>query len=163
MIVLLGMPGCGKSTLAQALAVETGVPWYDTDACLQDQHGNVLGPRPGPEQWRRFRELEHALIRDLAQEPAGCLSLGGGAWQSAETRRVLLARHICIYLRCDLDELAERLKHGGRVMFAGGDIRQQLIGLLQQREPEYRLAHHTVDITNRHSTDLLALLHCLRG
>jgi shikimate kinase len=161
MIVLLGMPGCGKSTLARSLAAESGQPWYDTDARLQDRFGDILGPRPGPEDWRRYRELEHGLIRELAQKSDGCLSLGGGSWQVTETRQLLLSRHNCVYLRCDPGVLSKRLAGGKRVMFADGNITQLLSALLREREPDYLLAHHTVDVSNRSEKDLLATLRAL--
>ncbi|MBR0838847.1 AAA family ATPase [Bradyrhizobium liaoningense] len=160
MIVLVGMPGCGKSSLARAYAAAKGVPRYDTDELLRERHGDILGPAPARRRWQEFRRREAALVDELASVPKGVLALGGGAWEGG--RHVLLQTHLCVYLECELAVLIGRLKNGDRVMFSAASLERQVEDLLNQREEIYRLAHRTIDVSQKPLTGLVAQLSILQ-
>ncbi|MBX6381652.1 MAG: AAA family ATPase [Microbispora sp.] len=147
MIVLTGMPGCGKTTVGRALGRLADLPVFDTDEILLREYGDLLGPCPSDREWRRFRALESRLVIALADTHRdGVLALGGGAWMDREVRDRISGRHISVYLRCSLDRLVERNKGRNRVMFGSGDLRSELDDLLRRRKKEYELADLVVPV-----------------
>lgn len=146
MIVLTGMPGSGKSVVAQHLCSISGDPLLDSDRILLDRYGDVLGPDPSAEQWSVFRALERELVLELAESERGVLALGGGAWMDPGVRELLLKRNSCVYLRCSVETLLARQVDRSRVMFRSGDPRTTLGELLMRREKEYELADLVVTV-----------------
>jgi len=78
-IVLIGMPGSGKSAVGRILAEKTGMPLADTDRLIVDRAGKSI-----PDIFRldgepAFRDLESAVIRDLSLRGGMIISTGGGA------------------------------------------------------------------------------------
>lgn len=140
MIVLTGMPGCGKSTVAEKLGALTSQPVLDTDEILDETYGDVLGERPWDADWRLFRDREREVVRELTERRRGVLALGGGTWMDAEVRRRVSAEHFSVYLRCSIETLVARNRGGGRAMFRFGDPRSRLQRLLEQRSRQYELA-----------------------
>lgn len=141
MIALTGMPGSGKSTVAQSLGSLRGDRVYDTDRLLHDRHGDLLGANPSEAEWTVFRTAERQLVHELAESGHGVLALGGGVWMDRGLRDVLLSHCFCVYLRCSVDTLLARGAGQDRVMFRSGDRRMVLHNLLDHREKDYELAH----------------------
>ncbi len=97
-IVLIGMPGCGKSTVGQSLAKKLGRLFYDTDTLIQERFGKTPAEIINQEGEAAFREKESAVIRDTVTAKTGCIiATGGGA-----------------ILR---DENIENLKKNGKIFF----------------------------------------------
>ena len=79
-IVLMGMPGCGKSTLAENLALRLGWQWLDSDQEIEKQEGIGISEIFAQYGEGFFRRLETKCIRCLLQrEDPAVISLGGGA------------------------------------------------------------------------------------
>jgi len=130
-IVLIGMPGSGKSTLGRLLAQRLGRVCLDTDALVAARAKLSI-----PEifaQWGEtaFRELEAAELADNAQRTGLVLSSGGGAVLREENRLALRQNGFVVWLRRDL----EQLETAGRPLST--DI-QSLQRLYAEREPLYR-------------------------
>lgn len=88
-IVLSGMPSCGKSTIAKALAEKTGKNFIDTDALIMERAGREI-PRIFKEDGEKaFRDLESAVIKELSEKQGLIISLGGGAVLRSENVRNL--------------------------------------------------------------------------
>lgn len=105
-IVLIGMPGCGKSAVAKALAEKTGRPLFDTDELLQAQTGipcATMLPALGEE---RFRELEAACIREVSQHTGSIIATGGGAVLREDNIRALSKNGLLVWLQRELSQLS---------------------------------------------------------
>lgn len=87
-IVLSGMPASGKSTVGRLIAAQTGRDLIDTDSIIVEREGEIsrIFAEKGEE---RFRDLETAVIRELAPVGGKVISLGGGAVLRAENVRLL--------------------------------------------------------------------------
>jgi shikimate kinase len=107
-IILIGMPGAGKSTLGVLLAKALGYDFLDTDVIIQAHEGRLLQEILDAEGPDGFCELEARYLSALAVD--GCVvATGGSVVYSAETMRHLRSTGIAVYLKLSLPELLPRL------------------------------------------------------
>ncbi len=88
-IVLIGMPGCGKTTVGKALAQALGAEFIDTDQEIQRQDGRGIPQIFAEEGEEGFRDLETAAIRRVAARQHAVIATGGGAILRRENIRLL--------------------------------------------------------------------------
>ena len=106
-IALIGMPGCGKTSVGRALAEITGRRLIDTDERIQQEIG-----MPIPEYFARFgepafRKIESRILAEAAKESRAVIATGGGIVTVPENRRALLRNCQVVYLRRNLDQLPD--------------------------------------------------------
>lgn len=155
-VSLVGLPGSGKSTIGRQLARRLGLPFFDSDAVIEQHIGcpiRVFFEQQGED---RFRDIESEVIASLAEGEAKVLSTGGGSVLRAENRQVLHARTLVVYLRSSPDEVFRRVRHDrNRPLLQVDDPLQKLRDLHAQRDPLYaETAHFTID-TGRPSVSTL--------
>src|SRR5690606_34046622 len=102
-VVLIGPPGAGKTTVGRILADRLGVPFRDTDADVEAVAGKPVSDIFIEDGEARFRELEAEAVRQALATHDGVLSLGGGAILHEPTQR-LLEDHRVVYLEVGLDQ-----------------------------------------------------------
>ncbi|MBR2731977.1 MAG: shikimate kinase [Clostridia bacterium] len=136
-IVLIGMPGCGKSTVARLLGARTGRPVVDLDACIEAQ-GTPIPALIAQRGEAEFRRIESAVLRQYAKEKGQIIATGGGAVLLPENRLALRENSTVVLLDAPLAQLATE----GRPLSAGGPAR--LRELHQTRMPLYL---ETADVT----------------
>jgi len=148
-IVLVGLMGAGKTAIGRRLAQLTGLPFLDSD------HEIETASRMGiPELFERygeeeFRSLERRVIGRILEDGPQVLSLGGGAFMSAETREAIAAAGISIWLRAELDILMERVaKKQNRPLLKTANPRETMRQLMEARYPVYSQADITVQTRN---------------
>lgn len=148
-VVLVGPPGAGKTTVGQRIAERLGVGFRDSDADVEDRAGKPVADIFVDDGEVRFRELERTAVAIALRTHDGVLSLGGGAVLAPETRAAL-AGHIVVFLDADLPSAVARVGLGQGRPLVGLNPRAQLRALLDQRLPLYReVATHTVDTSGR--------------
>jgi shikimate kinase len=149
LLVLVGPPGAGKTTVGRAVAQRLGVAFRDTDADVEALAGKTVSDVFVDDGEDRFRELERQAVATALAEHAGVLSLGGGAVLSAQTREMLQG-HVVVLLDVDLAGAAARVGLGQGRPLVGLNPRAQLRQLLQDRRPLYvEVAGHVVDTSGR--------------
>jgi shikimate kinase len=147
-IVLVGLMGSGKSTIGRRLAAALNMPFHDADAEIEkaaDLTITEIFDRYGE---AHFRDGERRVISRLMSGPPTVLATGGGAFINAETRALLLAEAICIWLDTDIATLAERVaRRDTRPLLRGKDPSAVLTDLAAVRNPIYAEAHLRVSST----------------
>ncbi len=143
---MTGFMGAGKSTCGRLVAERAGCAFADADELIREQAGMPI-PRifaTKGEVW--FRRMEERAIRDtVATEPAGVLSVGGGAVESAKTRDLLGRVADVVYLKAGQDVLWERVHGTDRPLAADEAV---FARRYRRREPLYDgLADLVVDAT----------------
>lgn len=132
-VVLVGMPGSGKTTIGQEVADALDIPFKDSDHQIAAAYGKACGEVFTEVGESRFREIEHDTIAALLGEP-GVLSLGGGAVITPATRK-LLADHHVVWLHVSPEVgVARSFRDGGRPLLAGADPHGTYIKLYNDRQ-----------------------------
>ena len=135
-VVLVGVPGSGKSTVGRALAERLGVGFRDTDADVESTTGRTIADIFIDSGEPEFRRLEAAAAAAAIAEHDGVLALGGGAVLDATTR-ALLAGGPVVWLRVGLAAASQRAGLSGARPVLLGNVRAQMKGLMDARAPLY--------------------------
>ncbi len=156
MIVLVGLPGSGKTTIGRQLARRLHLPFVDSDHVIEQRLGCSIREFFDREGEQVFRDLEQAVIDELTLQGASVLSTGGGAVLRPLNRERLKSRGKVFYLRSTPDEVFRRIKHDrSRPLLQVADPMQKLRDLFAQRDPLYREVAHFVIETGRPSVSTL--------
>ena len=140
-ILLVGMPGCGKSTMAKRMAQERGVSCYEVDEMLEKKWGRSIAEFVEGQGWEKFREEEFSMVKAIANEPAGIISAGAGFFTTDEKVEFSLNHFEVFYLEVSIDELFKRLntsaERAKRPLLSEGDLLSKLETLFMEREAFY--------------------------
>jgi shikimate kinase len=142
-IVLVGFMGVGKSTVGRLVARRLDYAFEDMDHRIEARAGRTIAAIFRDEGEEAFRALEREEARTLRDLPRRVVAAGGGAFAHPETRALLQARAVTVWLRCDLETALARLPaDGARPLASNRDIMRPL---LAEREASYRMADVVVD------------------
>ena len=156
-IALVGLPGCGKTTVGRQLARRLSVPFVDIDASIESRIGSTIRSFFEREGEERFRDVEAAAIDELTTADEGIFSTGGGSVLRAENRARLHDRCQVVYLHSAPDDVYRRLRHDTqRPLLQVADPLARLRDLYAVRDPLYRETAHFVIETGRPSVPTLA-------
>lgn len=148
-IVLIGMMGVGKSTVGRRLATRLGLPFIDSDDAIEEAAGMTVGELFETYGEAQFRDGERRLIARLMDKEPKVVATGGGAFVDDETRALILEMATAIWLKADVDILAERVsRRDTRPLLRHDDPAKVLAELMAKRERFYAEAHHHIESGN---------------
>ncbi|HEX5998811.1 MAG TPA: shikimate kinase [Hyphomicrobiaceae bacterium] len=145
-IVLVGMPGCGKSALGKRLAPRLGLPFVDVDDEIERAAGKSIREIFADHGEADFRDGERKVIARLLAAGPQVLATGGGALINAETRDNIKREGISIWVKADAALLVRRVaKRNTRPLFEGRDPEVVVKELMDARSPLYATADIVVE------------------
>jgi shikimate kinase len=146
-VVLVGLPGAGKSTTGRRLAKILAVPFADSDDLVEAAAGSTVAEVFADAGEEAFRHTEAVAIAAALDEFTGVLSLGGGALGRAATRSALAAAGVpVVLLRATLDTLSGRVGDARSRPLLAQDPAGRLTVLAAERTPVYEaIATFAVD------------------
>jgi shikimate kinase len=146
-LALVGMPGCGKSTVGRTLARHLGLHFIDADTEIEARIGMTIRSFFETQGEAAFRDVEQQVLADLALGRQQVIATGGGAVLRTANRETLHAHCQVIYLRATPEELYRRLRHDThRPLLQVSDPQKRMRELYRDRDPLYRqAAHFTVE------------------
>jgi shikimate kinase len=158
LLVLVGPPGAGKTTVGRLVAERRGVPFRDTDADIEAAAGKSIAEIFYDDGEPAFRELEERAVAAALREHTGVLSLGGGAVLSTESRRLLREPRV-VFLNVRLGDAAQRVGFSRDRPVLALNPRATLAALLAERLPLYReVADVEIDTSGRTPDQIATLL-----
>jgi shikimate kinase len=146
MIVLVGMPGSGKSTIGRLLARRLQVAFDDSDHLIEQRLGCSIRSYFESHGEEAFRSMEQETLAELIREQRiGVLATGGGAVLREANRQLMQQGTHVVYLRATPEEIYRRVKHDTkRPLLQVDDPLQRLRDLFGLRDPLYRAVAHTI-------------------
>lgn len=148
-LVLLGLPGAGKSTIGPLVAAKLGRGFVDLDREIERRAGQSVAEIFATAGEAHFRAAERALSAELLAPHATptVLSPGGGWIEDPENRERLGTHAIAVYLRVEIEVALRRMGSSvvARPLLAGPDPAAMLRELLARREAFYLQAQYTVN------------------
>jgi len=141
-IVLVGLPGAGKTVCGALLAARLGLPFLDLDQEVERRSGRTIREIFSAEGEEFFRDLETQVTASLTDLPPSIVSPGGG-WIEREQNREL-AKSTCrvVYLRVSPGTALVRLGSdvASRPLLVGGNPLARIAAILERRGPLYGMA-----------------------
>jgi len=156
-IVIIGFMGCGKTTVAMALAARLECGMLDLDAVISAQQNMSIAELIRERGESAFRDAETSALQVVLDRlQPRIIALGGGAW-TLDRNRDLIKKHECVtvFLDAPYDLCWQRIAdHPAHRPLALDETNAEK--LYRERHPQYALARIRVEVTDRMSADDLA-------
>jgi len=144
-IVLVGMMGAGKSSIGRRLASRLEVSFIDADTEIEEAAGMSIPDIFASHGEAEFRAGEARVIARLLDGGPQVLATGGGVFMNAETRALIAAKGISVWLKAEFEVLMRRIKRRhDRPLLKTDDPGATLRELMEARYPIYAEAELTV-------------------
>ena len=137
-LFLIGMMGCGKSTMAGQLARLTGTPCLDLDAEIERREGRTIPEIFAADGDAGFRLCETAALRAVCEGTPRIVATGGGIVTRPENIDLMRAHGTVVWLCRPLEDMVRDVRQDTRP----GDKAERMRTLYAAREPLYRAAAH---------------------
>ncbi|MBW8303393.1 MAG: shikimate kinase [Brevundimonas sp.] len=139
--------GVGKSTVGRRLARRLGLPFADGDIEIEAAAAMTVSDIFAERGESEFRAGEARVMKRLLEGPRMVLATGGGAILNPETRDLLKERAVTVWMRADLETVAQRVqRRDTRPLLRGRDPLTALKAMAEVRYPVYAAADLTVDV-----------------
>jgi shikimate kinase len=136
-IVLVGVPGAGKTTVGRLLAKELGLEFFDSDQVIEARAGKSVADIFTQDGEPAFRQIEHDVVIELLDSPNAVVALGGGSLGNDETRAKVKSSN-AVWLIAGLAQAVDRVGMNRNRPLLLGNVRGQLSDLMAAREPFYK-------------------------
>ena len=150
-IYLIGLPGCGKSTLGKQLSKKLGVPFIDLDIALEQREGKPVKDIFKEKGEDYFREIESDTLRKVSEGmPEFVLATGGGAPVFFDNMDFMNKHGQTVFLDVPAREIANRILKSKKeerpllAKLAPDELKDQIEFLRSQRIRFYNQAMHKV-------------------
>lgn len=159
-LVLVGLSGTGKSTVAPLLAERRGVVAVDLDRLLEQRFGRPVAQVFLEDGEPEFRRAEAELLAEVLVGPPAVIATGGGAVLDPESRRRLADAAFVVWLSAPIDLLVRRLSDvAERRPLLADDPATALRAMAAERDPLYReVADFVVDVERRSPEEIAEMV-----
>lgn len=135
-IVLIGMPGCGKTTIGKLLSERLKMNFCDVDSYIEDKESRSI-----PEIFKRdgeeyFRKLETQAVEEVSENQRSVISSGGGVVKSSYNMDNLKNSGIIIFINREVDDIISDIETDGRPLLKDG--KEKLYKLYEERIDLYK-------------------------
>lgn len=159
-IILIGLPGCGKSSVGRELARKLGLGFFDLDENIEKEDQADILTIFQQKGEKYFREKEEENISSLAFIKNHVISVGGGAILSNKNRQVISSLGLTVWLNVPISIIVRRLFKSSSELkkrpffteldYSAEDLEKLLTGLLKNRKQYYKMAK--LDIYSENDT-----------
>lgn len=159
-LVLIGMPGSGKTKMGILLSQRFSLPLLDTDAMVVQHSGMSIPDLFAQYGETQFRDLETQAVGRAAASGGAVIATGGGVVLRGENLEALRRTGI-VFFRDRPPEAIAGEDHAGRPLIGQEDPREKVFRLYRERLPLYRrYAHHVIPPTDTYqeAAELIAAI-----
>lgn len=148
-IILIGFMGTGKTAVGKRLANILHMDFYDTDQEIEKVTGMTMNRLYQKYGEIRFRSEEELMLQKLVKKENAIIATGGGMVLDQEIIDKLRQHGILICLTANPDIIYERVKRrNNRPLLKKGNLYENIVKLLQERDNFYKYADFTIDTSN---------------
>jgi shikimate kinase len=154
-VILIGMPGAGKSTLGVQLAKCLGLDFVDTDLLIQSQQGEQLQSILDTKGYQALRDIEEQVLLSIRFSNT-LIATGGSAVYSTKAMQQLKSLGVVVFLEVGLTALQSRVNGEGNNEASRGIARpegQSFADVFAERSPLYQ-RYADVTYNNEHTTNI---------
>jgi shikimate kinase len=145
-LVLVGLMGCGKTSVGRRLAAALNLRFVDADEEIERSANKSVAEIFAEHGEQSFRDGERRVIERLLKEGPLVLATGGGAYMNAITRDNIKAHGVSIWLKADLPVLMKRvMRRDNRPLLKTADPEGTMRRLMAERYPVYADADMTIE------------------
>jgi len=145
-VVLVGLMGCGKSSIGRRLSSALSLRFVDADDEIERAAGKTIPEIFEDYGEAYFRDGERRVIARLLRQGPQVLATGGGAYMNEETRAAIRAQGVAIWLKAELAVLMRRVqRRSNRPLLKAADPEAKMRELMALRYPVYAQADLTVE------------------
>ena len=157
-IILVGMMGAGKTFIGKALKDSyPQMKLVDLDEFIENKQQIKISEIFKTKGEAFFRDLETNYIKTLCESEKQIISLGGGAFEREENRKILNENGYTVYLKAPADVLFERIKNEThRPLLQQGFGVEKVEEILSKREKNYEKALIVVDTSEKSSYNIIS-------
>ena len=134
-IVLIGMPGCGKSTFGKRLARRLSLSFYDADEVLEQREQRTI-KNFFAESEDAFRSAETRTLAYLSELEGVIIATGGGAVKRAENMELLKRKGVVVFIDRKPEQILGNIEGDARPLLAAD--KQRIFKLYEERIDLYR-------------------------
>ncbi len=145
-IVLIGMTGCGKTTVGLALSYRLKMPFIDMDAWIEKTAGKPIPQIFAEDGEEAFRQLETQMSKRMSREHGTIVSTGGGVIMRPENMKYLKRHAVVVYINRSVEDIMKKLRLEKRPMLKGKT--ETLYPMYEKRHPLY-LKYADVEVKNQ--------------
>lgn len=147
-LVLIGYRGTGKSVVGKQLAEQLQMPYFGADAEIVNKAGMSIPDIVTAFGWPKFRDIESAVVRDLAGRDNVVIDTGGGVIERPENIETLRQEGRIFWLKASVETIVSRIEGDTQrpALIEGKTFTDEVAEVLEGRTPKYRAAaHHEID------------------
>lgn len=144
-VVLVGMPGCGKSAAGKRLAPRLGLPFMDADTEIEKAAGKSIKDIFADHGEPFFRDGERRVISRLLANGPAVIATGGGAFMTPAVRENIRERGVSVWLRAEFQLLLRRVQRRTHRPMLVADPEGTLRRLMEARYGTYATADVIVE------------------
>ena len=151
-IVLIGMPGSGKTTIGKILAKQLKIKFYDMDDYIQEMTSKTIAElfEKGEDH---FRNIETQACRELSEKNNILISTGGGVIKKKENIDILKQDSIIIFLNRPVENILQDVDVSKRPLLKDG--KEKVLNLYKERYELYKEAADKIVINNGTINDVI--------
>lgn len=156
-IVLVGMPGAGKTFIGGKLAkLIAHFSYVDTDEKIEEKTGLTISEIFEQYSEDYFRKVESEIISEISKGKNQIISIGGGAFENPDNIEALKKNSLIFYLKAPVEELFRRIQdETQRPLLNCENPKEILVNLLKKREKKFLKAHFVIDTNKKQAYTIL--------